>query len=243
MKLKEAIRYTYGKILGVSLIYYLFMLIVRIGSIFSDMELLPENENLTLTFLSIVILAIFPSTFRFLLQNGCSRQTVHKTMLLFVPIAALFPILDYALIFLSAFFRNMRLLSAKHLPAGAKDVLAVLAEKEYGYKMVMAIGYCILLFALAYFVSVLFLRLKTVGRILVCIIVPAVWILGAQLMNMAEHAPETAFIYRAYEFIMDWLINFLYGAGAISYAIGFFVLSIIVFSVTHLMIRTVKVRK
>lgn len=243
MKLKEAIRYTYQTLLSVSLVYYIFIFMIRISGIFTEMPLLPEIGKLRAVFVFVAILAVFQSIFPFLLQNGCSRQTVHKAMLSLLPLTLLFPAVDTLLLFGSDFFRTMRLLKAKQIAISGETVLQNMPNEISAKAFFTDVFVLALVLALGYFVSILFYRLKTLPRILVLVGVPALWMLLVSASRWARDAAQTSFLYRSSVCVEDFLYGFFLGTPPISLWVAFTVLSILCFSFAHLLIRKAGVRK
>ena len=100
MKLKSAIKYRYSKIFKISAVFYILMLELVIGSFIikavnkSDYAFDTFFPYIIVVFVFVLGILSYSGYMNMLLQNGVSRQSIHKSFIALLPVNFIFGLIS-----------------------------------------------------------------------------------------------------------------------------------------------------
>lgn len=251
MKLKKAVKYRYSKVFKLCAVFYLLMLELAIGSVLlkfitkTDISLEEIFPFIMLGFVFIVGMISYSSELKMLIQNGFSRQTVHKSFLCLLPVNMLFAavsvISDYVFFRINKTMFSDLTYSCSHyfgislkLPESiAAKMLVDMIIVTFVYFAAMSFGYMLgaISKSMKPFVKFVF------GAILVA--------LAALVVAVVSYSPDSIIFENTVIFIRTFFLGtYMVSRGnAVNFCTALLVLGLVFVSVAHLIIGRATVKK
>ncbi|MCR4563139.1 MAG: hypothetical protein K5755_00660 [Clostridiales bacterium] len=254
MKLKTAVKYRYQKILKTAGIFYILMLELVIGSVIiryvtkSDYAFDDFFSVIMWGFVFVLGIISYAGELNMFLQNGVSRQTVHKSFIALLPVNFLFAavsvIYDY-IDFLVTKKINPKVGEAgffsSHTPSGVNFRMPSSAFKQILICILLVAAFYILIMTFGYLLGSISRSMKLFYKVLLGAILIAVAVLGIVLYDY--------FSIEWYDYIIMGLRSFFLGSYLAVYGrMGNFITALIILcvinlSVSHLLVNRATVKK
>ncbi|MBE6836003.1 MAG: hypothetical protein E7515_07130 [Ruminococcaceae bacterium] len=252
MKLKSAIKYRYQKVFKTSLIFYILMLELVIGSIIvktvnkSDFAFDEYFAIIMWGFTFVLGIISYTGELNMFLQNGVSRQTTHKSFIALLPvnfvfalISVLYDLFDY---FITKKASNPKVeFDCQHIFPGVRFLMP---ESMFGkiivYTLLVAVTYVVIM-TFGYMLGSVSRSMKLFYKVLFGAVIIAIAVFFVVLYDY--------FSFEWFDYTVMALRSFFLGGYLAEYGripnfiTALTVLCVINLSVSHLLINRATVRK
>lgn len=220
MKLKGAVKHQYFEYLTYSAFYEIIIFLSIIIYLMMEKGTVPVNfdfyiiKYFSLFFLFVLAASMYKKHFNYFIQNGVSRQSIHNSFLLTLPI-----IIPIALI-------NTVALSFNKAPFDATSTF------------ILTLCFCFAAFTFGRVIGAISYRLKFLYKIFIFLFVPIIiFLLLTVLKLISEDAFEVLFAFFVYFISGDYNIE-----GFLAPSVATITLSVIFLSISHLIIRKEEIK-